>query len=225
MKFRSVILVTLLAAALLADTALAARRMGNSKEVGHRRSKRTLGSIINWKLNLLQSIFGGITSSISGFFGGGNNNNNNRPSYGPPGGGGGGRPSYGPPGKRPSQGYGPPSRPRPRPPGKRPSYNGGGGSRPSYNGGGGGGRPSYGGGGGGGGGGRPSYGGGRPQGPPQQQHQQQQPIFGPSNAIKMLPAPNLATAAPQVGVPFSTNPLMPIRYFCTVSRGHFQLTH
>ena len=118
------------------------------------RSKRTIGDIINWKLNLIQSILGG----IGGIFGGGKSP---RPSYGPrP-----QRPSYGssrP--QKPSYGNPRPSRPRPRPrpqPQPRPSgYNG----RPQ--------RP----------GGAP-----RPAGRPQ---------FGPSNAIKMLKAPNLATAAP-----------------------------
>ena len=117
------------------------------------RSKRTIGDIINWKLNLIQSILGG----IGGIFGGGKSP---RPSYGPrP-----QRPSYGSRPQKPSYGNPRPPRPRPRPrpqPQPRPSgYN----ARPQ--------RP--------GGASRPA---GRPQ-------------FGPSNAIKMLKAPNLATAAP-----------------------------
>lgn len=64
-------------------------RMRGGKE--HRRSKRTIGEIINWKLGLIQSIFGGI-------FGGGKGNSQSS-SYGAP------SNSYGPP----SNSYGPPS--------------------------------------------------------------------------------------------------------------------
>ena len=124
----------------------------------HHRQKRTIGDIINWKLNLLQSIFGGIT----GLFGGGK-----KP---------GGRPSYGPRPQRPSR------------PG-RPSYGGNTQQRPQ--------RPSY-----GGGGGRPQ---GRPQGRPRPNYGGQGgqgggggQVFGPASVFHMLPAPNLATEAPQV---------------------------
>ena len=119
------------------------------------RSKRTIGDIINWKLNLIQSILGG----IGGIFGGGKSP---RPSYGPrP-----QRPSYGPRPQKPSYGNQRPSRPRPRP---RPQPQ----PRPSgYN--------------------------ARPQRPGGASRPASRPQFGPSNAIKMLKAPNLATAAPPV---------------------------
>jgi hypothetical protein len=70
---------------------------GGKKEQQHHRSKRTIGAIINWKLNLLQNIFGGIT----GIFGGGGSSS------------GGGGSSYGAPSQAygvPSQSYGAPSR-------------------------------------------------------------------------------------------------------------------
>ena len=62
-------------------------------------------------------------------------------------------------------------------------------------------RPSY-------GAPRPGYGApnrpARPQGPPRPNYggggQASGGSFGPSNAIKMLPAPNLATARPPVGI-------------------------
>ena len=135
----------------------------------HQRSKRTIGvvgDIINWKLNLLQSIFGGIFGSPK------------KPSsnYGAP------RPSYG--GGRPARPRPRPQRPRPvpaRPPARpsRPSY-----SRPARPG-----RPvrpprpQT---------GRPNYGGGGGRPPARPATTQ----FGPSNAIKMLPAPNLAGLGP-----------------------------
>jgi len=165
----------------------------------HQRSKRTIGDIINWKLNLLQSIFGGI-------FGGGK-----KPSsvgYGPP------KPSYGAPrpqrpAQKPRPSYNAPSpqkpnynAPSPQRPGynapspQRPSYNGASPQRPSYN-----------------GQQKPNYGGGRPtsrprpsQNPrpnynngPSQAAPVSQQQFGPASVFKMLPAPNLATAAPQTG--------------------------
>ena len=140
----------LLALVLLLSTqeAEARRRQRGAKlsRSEHHRSKRTIGDIINWKLNLIQTILGG----IGGLFGGGNKTPA-RPSYGPPRPQrpqGGGRPSY-----RPQRPQGP-ARPRPpvRPPGPQ--------QRPP-----------------------------RPQGPPQ---------FGPGDAIKVLPAPNLATGRPPV---------------------------
>lgn len=151
MKFRHLLLVVVLVASLAAAEAghrLRSRKESRSSRGSpHHRSKRTLGNIINWKLNLLQQIFGGIT----GLFGGGGGNKK-RP-----------RPGYGAPGRRPNR----PNRPRPG--GPRPGY--GPPQRPQ--------RPQ-----------RPSYGGGRPQ-------SNGGGSFGPSNAIYMLPAPNLATAAPQ----------------------------
>ena len=157
MKFRRfLVLVVVLVATLAAAEAghrlrSRSRKDGSSLRGPHHRSKRTLGNIINWKLNLLQQIFGGIT----GLFGGGKK----KP-----------RPGYGAPGRRPNR----PNRPRPG--GPRPGYGPPKGrpQRPQ--------RPSY-----GGGGGRPQSNGGG--------------SFGPSNAIYMLPAPNLATAAPQVRHP------------------------
>lgn len=112
----------------------------------HHRSKRTIGDIINWKLNLIQSILGG----IGGLFGGGKK----QPS----------RPSYGPPRPRPSY-----NGPRPGGQQRPPVYN----NRPQ---------------------------GQSPRAPvrPQRPVSQPQPQYGPSNAIKMLPAPNLATGRPQV---------------------------
>ena len=143
MKLRITLLVILV---IISFSHIDARHRQKGGKSLHR-SKRTIGDIINWKLNLIQSILGG----IGGIFGGGKSP---RPSYGPrP-----QRPSYGSRPQKPSYGNQRPSRPRPRPrPQPRPSsYN----SRPQ--------RPA-----------------GRPQ-------------FGPSNAIKMLKAPNLATAAPPV---------------------------
>ena len=137
MKLRFSLLVILLVICFSHIDARHRQRGGKSLH----RSKRTIGDIINWKLNLIQTILGG----IGGLFGGGKSP----------------RPSYGPRPQRPSYGSRP-SRPRPRPQARPPSYN----SRPQ--------RP--------GGVSRPA---GRPQ-------------FGPSNAIKMLKAPNLATAAPPV---------------------------
>ena len=63
----------------------------------HRRSKRTIGDIINWKLGLLQNIFDGIT----GFFGGGNGGSSGSPSssYGAP------SNSYGVPGNNAAPSY------------------------------------------------------------------------------------------------------------------------
>ena len=87
----------LLLLALTTPGAEAARRMKGGKQ--HHRSKRTIGAIINWKLNLLQNIFGG----ISGIFGGGSGS----------GGGGGSSSSYGAPSQSygvPSQSYGAPAR-------------------------------------------------------------------------------------------------------------------
>ena len=87
----------LLLLALTTPGAEAARRMKGGKQ--HHRSKRTIGAIINWKLNLLQNIFGG----ISGIFGGG----------GGSGGGSGSSSSYGAPSQSygvPSQSYGAPAR-------------------------------------------------------------------------------------------------------------------
>ena len=74
---------------LVLGYAEASSRMRGGKE--HRRSKRTIGEIINWKLGLIQSIFGGI-------FGGGKGKSPSS-SYGAP------SNSYGPP----SNSYGPPS--------------------------------------------------------------------------------------------------------------------
>ena len=140
MKLRFSLLVILLVICFSHIDARHRQRGGKSLH----RSKRTIGDIINWKLNLIQSILGG----IGGIFGGGKSP---RPSYGPrP-----QRPSYGSRPQKPSYGNPRPSRPRPRPQ-ARPQRPGGV-SRPA----------------------------GRPQ-------------FGPSNAIKMLKAPNLATAAPPV---------------------------
>ena len=152
MKLRFSLLVILLIICFSHIDARHRQRGGKSLH----RSKRTIGDIINWKLNLIQTILGG----IGGLFGGGKSP---RPSYGPrP-----QRPSYGSRPQKPSYGNQRPSRPRPRPrpqPQPRPSgYN----ARPQ--------RPQ-----------RPG-GASRPAGRPQ---------FGPSNAIKMLKAPNLATAAP-----------------------------
>ena len=155
MRLRLVLLVSLV---VCLSNVEARHKMKGGKL--HHRQKRTIGDIINWKLNLLQSIFGGIT----GLFGGGKK-----------------------PGGRPRPGYGRPTRPA------RPSY-GGNTQRPQ--------RPSYG----GGGGGRPQ---GRPQGRPrpnyggqgggqQQQAQGGSQVFGPASVFHMLPAPNLATEAPQV---------------------------
>ena len=146
MKLKCSLLVIIL---LISVSQLDARqRQKGGKNVSHHRSKRTIGDIINWKLNLIQSILGG----IGGLFGGGKKQP--RPSYGPP---------------------------RPQ----RPSYNGprpsGGQRPPSYN-------------------NRPGQGPrapARPQPPPRPNAQ---PQFGPSNAIKMLPAPNLATGRPPVSL-------------------------
>jgi len=166
----------------------------------HQRSKRTIGDIINWKLNLLQSIFGGI-------FGGGK-----KPSsagYGPP------KPSYGAPRpqrpvQKPRPSYSGPKRPSPQ----KPSYNAPSPQRPSYNGASSPQRPSY------NGQQKPNYGGGRPTSrprPPQpnrpnynngpsQSAPEPQQQFGPASVFKMLPAPNLATSAPQTGSrPSSSN--------------------
>lgn len=150
------------------------KQKGGKSNNPHHRSKRTIGDIINWKLNLIQSILGG----IGGLFGGGGQQQS--------------RPSYGPPRPRPSYNGQRPQRP--------PSYNnrpqGGGQRPPSYNN-----RPQ--------GGQRPPS---RPQGPPRPNSN---PQFGPSNAIKMLPAPNLATGRPpaqnQVGIENNVNDQPPKR--------------
>ena len=99
---------------VLADLTDAKRVMKGGKP--HRRSKRTIGDIINWKLGLLQNIFDGIT----GFFGGGGDNNSPSSSYGAP------SSSYG----APSSSYGAPQKPSYNAPSK-PSYNAP--SKPSYN--------------------------------------------------------------------------------------------
>jgi len=87
------------------------KQKGGKSNNPHHRSKRTIGDIINWKLNLIQSILGG----IGGLFGGGGQQQS--------------RPSYGPPRPRPSYNGQRPQRP--------PSYNnrpqGGGQRPPSYN--------------------------------------------------------------------------------------------
>ena len=75
---------------LVLSCAEASTRMKGGKQQ-HRRSKRTIGEILNWKLGLIQSIFGGI-------FGGGKGKSPSS-SYGAP------SNSYGPP----SDSYGPPS--------------------------------------------------------------------------------------------------------------------
>ena len=149
MRPRVSLLVLVIVAGVLSQAEARTRQRGgkgvasSQPQHGHR-AKRTIGDIINWKLNLIQTILGG----IGGLFGGGNKTPA-RPSYGPPRPQrpqGGGRPSYRP--QRP-QGGRPqgPVRPPVRPPGPQ--------QRPP-----------------------------RPQGPPQ---------FGPGDAIKVLPAPNLAT--------------------------------
>ena len=176
MKFKCSLLVLVLIVSICQIDARHKQKGGKSNL--HHRSKRTIGDIINWKLNLIQSILGG----IGGLFGGGKK----EPS----------RPSYGPPRPRPSY-----NGPRPGGNSQRPpSYNnrpqGGGQRPPSYNN-----RPQ--------GGQRPPS---RPQGPPRQNSN---PQFGPSNAIKMLPAPNLATGRPpaqnQVGIENNVNDQPPKR--------------
>ena len=145
MKLKLSLLVLVLLSSCVNIEARQRQRGGKDLHKPHHRAKRTIGDIINWKLNLIQSILGG----LGGLFGGGS-----KPS----------RPSYGPPQSlRPS----------------RPSYNGGQ-QRPPQR------PPSY--------NGRPQ-GPRRPQGPPRPNSR---PQFGPSNAIKMLPAPNLATGRPPV---------------------------
>ena len=151
----------LLACVLLWSGEAEARRRqrgGKLSRSEHHRSKRTIGDIINWKVNFIQSII----SSIGGLFGGG------KPA---------GKPSYGPPNQPPK--YGAPKPPRrPQRP-QRPQYNGrpnAGGQRPPA-------RPQN----------RPQP---RPQGPPRRPPSQSQ--YGPGNAIKILPAPNLATGRPPV---------------------------
>ena len=138
MKLKLSLLVLVLLSACVNIEARHRQRGGKDQSSVHHRSKRTIGDIINWKLNLIQNILGGL--GIGGLFGGG------KPS----------RPSYGPPR---------PSRPRPQRP---PSYN----NRPQ--------------------GPRAPL---RPNGP---SRPNSRPQFGPSNAIKMLPAPNLATGRPPV---------------------------
>ena len=157
MKLRFSLLVIVL---ILCFTHTDARHRQKGAKRLHR-SKRTIGDIINWKLNLIQSILGG----IGGIFGGGKSP---KPSYGPP--ARPQRPSYGARPQRPSYG-------KPRPSKPRPSYN----SRPQNP------RPRP-----------PSYNNQRPQRPAGPVRPAARPQFGPSNAIKMLPAPNLATAAPPV---------------------------
>ena len=160
MKLRFSLLVILL---IISFSHIDARHRQKGAKSLHR-SKRTIGDIINWKLNLIQSILGG----IGGIFGGGKSP---KPSYGPP---RPQRPSYGARPQRPSYG-------KPRPSQPRPNYN----ARPQNP------RPRP-----------PSYNNQRPQRPAGR------PQFGPSNAIKMLPAPNLATAAPPVS--FSSSLLLSI---------------
>ena len=138
MKLKLSLLVLVLLSACVNIEARHRQRGGKDQSSVHHRSKRTIGDIINWKLNLIQNILGGL--GLGGLFGGG------KPS----------RPSYGPPR---------PSRPRPQRP---PSYN----NRPQ--------------------GPRAPL---RPNGP---SRPNSRPQFGPSNAIKMLPAPNLATGRPPV---------------------------
>ena len=96
MRWEVLVVASLLVLAS-APTKAARRMKGGKGDTHHHRSKRTIGAIINWKLNLLQNIFGGIT----GIFGGGG------------GGGGGGSSSYGAPSQSygvPSQSYGSPAR-------------------------------------------------------------------------------------------------------------------
>ena len=180
MRLKLSLLLLALVLLLSCQEAEARRRQRGAKlsRSAHHRSKRTIGDIINWKLNFIQSILG----SIGGLFGGG------KPA---------GKPSYGPP-KQPQR----PQRPQynaPRPnsggqrPPSRPQYNGrpnAGGQRPPA-------RPQN----------RPQA---RPQGPPRRP--QSQPQFGPSNAIKMLPAPNLATGRPPVSCWWFPN----MRHFCYI---------
>jgi len=181
---------------VLAVTVDGRMRMKGGKGEAHSRSKRTIGDIINWKLGILQSLFGG----IKGLFGGKGN-----------GGGGGGYgapPSYQPPrNPRPNHGGGGSKFNLPRIPlkGLFGKGNSGGGSRPTY----GAPKPSY-------GAPKPSYGGGAaPVGPPRPSYGGNNNnnnggsgynnggngggSFGPSNAIKMLEAPNLATGRPPAG--------------------------
>ena len=163
MKLRFSLLVILLIISFSHIDARHRQRGGKSLH----RSKRTIGDIINWKLNLIQSILGG----IGGIFGGGKSP---KPSYGPrP-----QRPSYGSRPQKPSYGNQRPSRPRPRP---RPQPQ----PRPSgYN--------------------------ARPQRPGGASRPASRPQFGPSNAIKMLKAPNLATAAPPVSFVAETTKMIPL---------------
>ena len=152
MKLRFCLLVILLISCFTHTDARHRQKGGKSLH----RSKRTIGDIINWKLNLIQRILGG----IGGLFGGGKSP---KPGYGPP---RPQRPSYGAKPQRPTYGNQRPARPRPN----KPNYN----QRP------------------------PSPPNNRPQRPVGPSRPVSQPQYGPSNAIKMLPAPNLATAAPQV---------------------------
>ncbi len=107
MKLKLSLVVAAIFLLVLADLTDAKRVMKGGKP--HRRSKRTIGDIINWKLGLLQNIFDGIT----GFFGGGGDNNSPSSSYGAP-----------------SSSYGSPQKPSYNAPSK-PSYNAP--SKPSYN--------------------------------------------------------------------------------------------
>ena len=68
----------LLLAAVAVATVDGRVRMRGGKGELHSRSKRTIGDIINWKLGILQSLFGG----IKGLFGGKGNSNGG--SYGAP---------------------------------------------------------------------------------------------------------------------------------------------
>ena len=77
-------LVLVIVAGVLSQAEARTRQRGgkgvasSQPQHGHR-AKRTIGDIINWKLNLLQSIFGGIT----GLFGGGKKPGGGRPGSRP----------------------------------------------------------------------------------------------------------------------------------------------
>ena len=78
------VIVILLAAATGGCHGRRQMKGGKAADVAaHSRAKRTIGDIISWKVNLLQSIFGGVFGGKGG--GGGGS------SYGPP------KNTYGPP--------------------------------------------------------------------------------------------------------------------------------